>query len=86
MKSTQDITPRLKIARGHLDKVIEMVERGKYCINVLQQSIAVQNALKRADEKILSRHLQICVKKALSNEEKDKQVTKILEVFKRGRR
>ena len=26
---------RLKIARGHLDRVISMVEKGEYCIDVI---------------------------------------------------
>lgn len=79
------IVKRLKTARGHLSRVIKMVEADEYCIDVLQQSIAVQSALKRADEQILSRHLETCVRDALSNKEKDKQLNEILEVFKKGR-
>lgn len=86
MSDKQEIVKRLKTARGHLDKVTEMFEKDAYCIDVLQQSIAVQNALKRTDEKILSRHLLTCVRGALSDEEKDKQLKEILEIFKRGRR
>ena len=63
-----------------------MVEVDEYCIDILQQSLAVQAALKRADEEILADHLTHCVKEALSDEEKDKQLKEILEVFKRGRR
>lgn len=85
MDQKQSIVRRLKSARGHLDRVIKMVVDDHYCIDVLQQSIAVQNALKRSDEQILARHLASCVKNALSNKEKDKQLKEILEVFKRGR-
>ena len=81
----QKIVKRLKTARGHLRQVIKMVEEGEYCIDILQQSLAVQAALKRADEEILSDHLAHCVKGALSDKEKDKQLKEILEVFKKGR-
>ncbi len=86
MDDKQKIVKRLKTARGHLRRVIKMVEEGEYCIDVLQQSLAVQAALKRADEEILADHLSNCVKGALSGEEKDKQLKEILEVFKKGRK
>lgn len=81
----QDTIKRLKTARGHLRRVIKMVEEGEYCIDILQQSLAVQSALKRTDEEILAGHLTHCVKGALSDKEKDKQLKEILEVFKKGR-
>jgi len=82
----QEIVKRLKTARGHLRRVIKMVEEGKYCIDILQQSLAVQAALKRADEEILADHLTHCVKGALDDKEKDKQLKEILEVFRKGRK
>lgn len=81
----QAIIKRLKSARGHLESVIRMVEDDKYCIDILQQSIAVQNALKRADEQILSRHLESCVKNALAGKQKEQMMKEIVEVFKKGR-
>ena len=55
------IIHRLKIAEGHLARVIEMVKKGDYCIDVINQSQAVQSALKHADEVILANHLSTCV-------------------------
>lgn len=80
------IIKRLKTARGHLRRVIKMVEEGEYCVDVLQQSLAVQAALKRTDEEILADHLTHCVRGALSGEEKDKQLEEILEIFRKGRK
>ena len=84
-KDKEQIVKRLKTARGHLGRVIKMVEEGKYCIDILQQSLAVQAALKRVDEMILADHLTHCVRGALEGKEKDKQLEEILEVFKKGR-
>ena len=54
---------RLKIVQGHLDKVLLMVEEDAYCPDVIHQSQAVQAALKKIDEIILSGHLFSCVLK-----------------------
>lgn len=51
----------MKIARGHLDKVIDMVENGHYCVDVIHQSLAVQAALKQIDQLILKNHMETCV-------------------------
>jgi DNA-binding FrmR family transcriptional regulator len=49
----QKLLHRMKIAKGHLEKVIDMVEKEEYCLDVIQQSQAVQSALSKADEAIL---------------------------------
>ena len=54
---------RLLIAEGHLKKVKKMVEDDTYCLDVIHQSQAVQAALKKIDEIILSGHLFSCVLK-----------------------
>lgn len=75
---------RMKIARGHLDKVISMVEKGEYCLDVIQQSQAVQNALGKVDELILENHLKTCVRNSMSSDaDLDKKVAEVIEVFKR---
>ncbi len=75
---------RLKIARGHLNKVIDMVEKGEYCLDIIQQSQAVQSALSKIDELILENHLKTCVRDSMaSNENIDERVKEVIEVFKR---
>ncbi|MFH0979542.1 MAG: metal-sensitive transcriptional regulator [Candidatus Roizmanbacteria bacterium] len=75
---------RMKIAKGHLEKVIEMVEKGEYCLNIIQQSQAVQSALSKADELILENHLKTCVRQSMaSNKNIDEKVKEVIEVFKR---
>ncbi len=75
---------RLKIARGHLLKVIEMVEKGEYCLDIIQQSQAVQSALSKVDEIILENHLKTCVRDSIAgNKDVDKRVKEVIEVFKR---
>ena len=78
------VAHRLKIARGHLEKVIRMVENNEYCIDVLTQSQAVQAALKNVDALILENHLKTCVADAVIGNEKDKAVAEVIKIFKRG--
>lgn len=83
-KDTQErILHRLKIARGHLDKVISMIENDQYCIDVLHQSEAVQSALKQTDQIILENHLRSCVADAIIKGNKEGTIQEVMEVFKR---
>ncbi len=78
---------RLKIIEGHLKKVIKMVEEDKYCIDVLQQSLAVQNALKETDSLILDSHLHSCVVRAFQGKgKKEKAIKELLDILKRSKR
>lgn len=84
-KDTKERTlHRLKIARGHLDKVIRMVEENDYCIDVLHQSQAVQKAIKETDSLILENHLNTCVADSISKGNKKEAIGEIMEVFKKN--
>jgi len=80
----KNLLHRLKIAYGHLEKVIEMVEKDKYCLDIIQQSQAVQAALGKVDELILENHLKTCVRDSMiSNKNIEEKVKEVIEVFKR---
>jgi CsoR family transcriptional regulator, copper-sensing transcriptional repressor len=83
-KDTQErIVHRLKIAKGHLEKVIAMIEADAYCIDVLHQLQAVESGLKQTGNVVLENHLQSCVADAIGRGEKDKAINEIMEVFKK---
>lgn len=77
------ILHRLKIAKGHLEKVIKMVEADEYCIHVVHQSLAIQSALKKVDEIILENHLKTCVADSIKNGETTKAVSEMMDVLKK---
>lgn len=84
-KDTQErILHRLKIAQGHLKKVLKMVEDGQYCIDVIHQSQAVQSALQEADSVILENHLKTCVVDHIKKGEAKTSIKEIMNVFKRS--
>lgn len=83
-KQTQEkIVHRLKIAKGHLDKVIGMVESGDYCIDVVHQSLAVQAALKNADQVILKNHMETCMKDAITKGNSQQVIDEIMKVVEK---
>lgn len=73
---------RIKIAKGHLEKILQMVENGEYCIDIINQSRAVQNALKEVDYLLLENHLQTCVVDFVKRGEVKKSTEEIMKVFK----
>ena len=85
-KDTQErIVHRLKIAKGHLEKVISMVENDEYCIDILNQSQAVQSAIKETDVLILKNHLEGCVVDDIKNGKIDETVEEIIKIFKKNK-
>jgi DNA-binding FrmR family transcriptional regulator len=79
----QKILHRLNIARGHLDHVIRMMDGGAYCIDVVQQSMAVQAALKSADEAILKNHMQTCVAEEVKKGNAKEVIDEIMKVMEK---
>ena len=80
------IIHRLKIAKGHLNKVIEMVENDAYCIDVIHQSQAIQKALKEIDFLALENHLKTCAVDHAHHGHAESSAEEIIKVFKQGYR
>ncbi|MDH3207031.1 MAG: metal-sensitive transcriptional regulator [Gemmatimonadota bacterium] len=62
---TTDVLRRLKSVEGHVRGVQRMVEEGAYCIDVVNQIVAVQRALKKVSGLVLDQHLHSCVTSAM---------------------
>lgn len=74
---------RLKIARGHLDKVISMVDNGDYCVDVIHQSLAVQSALKKIDQAMLKHHMETCVAEEIRKGNTKEVIDEVMKVMKK---
>ena len=53
-----DIVHKLKIARGQLDGILQMVEENRYCVDISNQLLATQALLKSANQQILQAHIR----------------------------
>jgi len=63
-----------KKAHSHLGKIIKMVENGDYCIDIMQQNLAVIGLLKSAHQMLMENHLKTCFSSAIkSGDEKRKE-------------
>ena len=74
-----------KKAKTHIDKIIKMIEDGEYCVDVMQQNLAVVGLLKSAHQMLMEGHLNTCFKNAMktSNEKrKQEMIQEILKVSK----
>ncbi|OQX21778.1 MAG: hypothetical protein BWK75_02405 [Candidatus Altiarchaeales archaeon A3] len=74
-----------KKAQSSISKIMEMVEANEYCIDIMQQNLAVIGLLRSAHQMLMENHLNTCFKSAMaSKNEKRKQemVKEILEVTK----
>ncbi|NLF10371.1 MAG: metal-sensitive transcriptional regulator [Anaerolineaceae bacterium] len=81
---TQSIVNRLKSIEGHVRGVQRMLEEGAYCMDIINQNLAVQRALEKVNRLILERHLQTCVTTAIRGEdsaERERVIDEILSVF-----
>lgn len=76
------VLAQLNRADGMLKKVIKMVEEDKYCIDVLQQSLAVIGFTKSANKHLLENHLHCCFKTGMKKGNDASQNELIDEVMK----
>lgn len=79
--TNERILHRLKIAKGHLEKVIQMSQDNEYCIDILHQLQAVQEGLKSTGNLVLENHLKTCVADAIKEGKSDAAISEVMEVF-----
>jgi DNA-binding FrmR family transcriptional regulator len=75
----------LKKAHTHISKVIDMLENGEYCIDIMQQNLAVIGLLKSAHQQLMENHLNSCFLNAMNTNnsaKKQNMVDEILRVTK----
>ncbi len=83
-ETTTNILNRLKSIEGHVRGVERMVENGDYCIDIVNQILAVQRALQKVNSMVLDRHLHTCVTTAIRGDEPDERervIGEIMSVF-----
>lgn len=74
-----------KKAKSTILKIIEMTENDVYCIDIMQQNLAVIGLLKSAHQMLMENHLNTCFKNAVETKngnKKNEMVKEILRVTK----
>ncbi len=83
-EATINIVNRLKSIEGHVRGIERMVENGEYCIDVVNQVLAVQRALQKVNGMLLDRHLHMCVTTAIRGDnpnERERVIDEIMSVI-----
>jgi DNA-binding FrmR family transcriptional regulator len=85
-KDTQErVVHRLKIAKGQLENVIKMVAEDAYCIDVLNQMQAVENAIAQTEGVLLENHLKTCVADSMKHGNQEEAIAEVMQVFKKSK-
>ena len=72
---------RLRRIEGQVRGLSRMVEKDRYCIDIVTQISAVRAALRRAEEEILRDHVAHCVEGAIASGDRTDQRKKIAELM-----
>ena len=80
-KHSSDLLIRYKKAKGTLEAIILMIESGSYCVDIMQQNLAVIGLLKSAHQHLMADHLNSCFKTAMQTRNEEKQKKMISEIL-----
>lgn len=73
---------RLKILEGQVRGLQKMVESEKYCIDIINQSLAVKQALSGVEDLLLENHLSTHVVEQVKSGKENRAVKEILDIYK----
>lgn len=73
---------RINIIKGQLDGLQRMIENDEYCIDLLNQSLAIQNSLRSLDAMLFERHVSTHVPHQMHKDSK-KTSEELVTLFKR---
>ncbi|GEN52440.1 metal-sensing transcriptional repressor [Halobacillus faecis] len=81
---TQDeklaVLNRLKRIEGQVRGIQKMVEDDRYCVDILVQISAINNALNKVGYNLLERHTHHCVKDAIQKGNGDEAIDELMKV------
>ncbi|MEK7658670.1 MAG: metal-sensitive transcriptional regulator [Patescibacteria group bacterium] len=78
----QKATRRLRIVAGQIKGLEKMVEEDKYCVDIINQSLAVKQALSSFEDFILRNHLSTHVVSQIKSGSSNKAIEEILSIYR----
>lgn len=60
-----EIVKRLRRADGHLRTIVEMIEKGRSCVDIAQQLHAVEKAICNAKKTLIHDHVDHCLERSV---------------------
>ena len=76
------VTRRLKLIEGQVRGLQRMVDREKYCVDIITQTSAVRQALSVIEDLMLENHLSTHVVEQMKGKNQRKATDEILKIYK----
>ncbi|OGI63411.1 hypothetical protein A2914_00105 [Candidatus Nomurabacteria bacterium RIFCSPLOWO2_01_FULL_41_21] len=77
----QKLIRRLKIIEGQVRGLQEMINKDKYCIDIITQTSAIKQGLSNVEDILLEGHLSHCVIDQIKKGQNEKATQEILKVY-----
>lgn len=77
-----ELKQRLKKVAGQINGIDNMLDEGRYCVDILQQILAARAALNKVALIILESHAKSCVVKAIKEDCADSSIEELMNVLK----
>lgn len=79
----KDVVHKLKIVRGQIEGILQMIQEDRYCVDISTQLLATQALLKKVNQEILRAHIRSCVKDALQTEVQNSKLEEALKLLEK---
>ena len=67
-ETKKDVLPRLRKIEGQIKGIHKMIEKERYCIDIINQVTAAQRALDQVNLRVMQRHIESCVTNAIKSD------------------
>jgi len=77
-------TQRSKIIEGQIKALVKSIEDDEYCIDVMTQSLAIQQSLKSLNKLVLENHLKTHVREGIAagnEQEQNKLIEELAKLY-----
>ena len=72
---------RLKIIQGQIGGVAKLVEEERYCLDILTQVAAIQQALRGVSKEIVRNHLETCVTDSIKKGNGEEHYKELIDIM-----
>ncbi|MDP3997687.1 MAG: metal-sensitive transcriptional regulator [bacterium] len=80
--SQEKVIVNFKKAQTHIAKVLQMLEAHEYCVDIMQQNLAVIGLLKSAHQMLMEDHLHHCFSNAMKTKNEQRKQDMVEEILK----
>lgn len=77
-----DTLKRLNYIEGHLKGIRRMIEQDEYCVDILNQTLAVRRAIEKLETIILDSHMRSCVPAGIKGDREKEVIDELIELFR----